>query len=415
MTIAMITNTAVTVPVNQAPLIDDTDFKTRKESVAYNAAGMDLVWNFVTSAGVQTQTAVVPTTAGVYDWANKGKGLYNIEIPASGGGSINNNAAGYGWFTGVATGVLPWTGPIITFAAAVGGALTAADVGIIASGTMQAGSTSTTAVLAASTSFANDIINYSTLVIVAGTGVGQARLVDDFVGASDTATISPAWDVTPDATSEYRIFASAPASTVNLPSVNVAKIGGQTATAAGAVAFPGTIASTSNITAVGAVTGAVGSVTGAVGSVAGAVASVTGNVGGNVTGSVGSVTGLTATDVAAIKLIADHLNTALELDGAVYRFTVNSLENAPSGTGASAATIRAEMDANSTKLALIPGTQDGKTFAEIQRLMAAVLLGKASGLNTPTAVFRAIDDSKTRVTASVDAVGNRSAVTLDAS
>jgi hypothetical protein len=42
-------------------------------------------------------------------------------------------------------------------------------------------------------------------------------------------------------------------------------------------------------------------------------------------------------------------------------------------------------------------------------LIAAVLLGKASGLATTTAVYRAVDDGKDRVTATVDASGNRSA------
>jgi hypothetical protein len=41
--------------------------------------------------------------------------LNSIEIPASGGASINNNTAGFGWFTGICTGVLPWRGPIIGF------------------------------------------------------------------------------------------------------------------------------------------------------------------------------------------------------------------------------------------------------------------------------------------------------------
>jgi len=107
------------VPVNIMPLIDDTDFKSRETAVAYNAAGMDLVWNFVTSAGAFTQTAVTPTTAGTYDWTHQGDGMYTIEIPASGGASINNDTEGYGWFSGVCTGVLPWRGPIIGFRAAV--------------------------------------------------------------------------------------------------------------------------------------------------------------------------------------------------------------------------------------------------------------------------------------------------------
>ena len=40
-----------------------------------------------------------------------------------------------------------------------------------------------------------------------------------------------------------------------------------------------------------------------------------------------------------IKVTTDKLDDTLELDGAVYRFTENSLEQAPSGTGASAASI----------------------------------------------------------------------------
>lgn len=69
-------------------------------------------------------------------------------------------------------------------------------------------------------------------------------------------------------------------------------------------------------------------------SVTGAVGSVTGNVGGNVAGSVGSVT-------AAVTVTGDcatagtRLLTAIELDGSVYRFTTNALEQAPSGGGGS--------------------------------------------------------------------------------
>jgi hypothetical protein len=106
------------VPVNIFPLTDDTDFKTRETSVAYNASGMDLVWNFVTTAGAFTQTAVTPTTSGTYDWTHQGDGMYTIEIPASGGASINNDTEGFGWFIGIATGVLPWKSPVYCFRAA---------------------------------------------------------------------------------------------------------------------------------------------------------------------------------------------------------------------------------------------------------------------------------------------------------
>lgn len=106
------------VPVNACPLISDSDFKTIQTSVAYNASGMALYWHFVTTAGVETTTQVTPTTAGTYDWAHAGQGMYTIEIPASGGASINNDSEGFGYFTGFATGVLPWRGPTIGFRAA---------------------------------------------------------------------------------------------------------------------------------------------------------------------------------------------------------------------------------------------------------------------------------------------------------
>ena len=105
------------VPVNIMPLLDSTDFVTREVAITYNQAGMDLVWNFCTTAGAMTQTAVTPTTGGLHDWAHQGDGIYTLEIPAS-GGTINNDTEGFGWFTGFATGVLPWRGPIIGFRAA---------------------------------------------------------------------------------------------------------------------------------------------------------------------------------------------------------------------------------------------------------------------------------------------------------
>lgn len=74
-----------------------------------------------------------------------------------------------------------------------------------------------------------------------------------------------------------------------------------------------------------------------------------------------------------------------------------------------------EIAAIKAKTDLIPGTIDGKTFAEIVTLVSAVLLGKLSGAGTGTEVFRDMADAKDRVTATVDASGNRTAITLDAS
>lgn len=116
--IYMDVDTAVEVFVNSDPLVSDSDGATIDETIAYNESGMDLNWNFITPGGVVTQTNVTPTTSGVYDWTHVGNGMYKIEIPASGGGSINNAAEGFGWFTGVCDNVLPWRSPTYCFRAA---------------------------------------------------------------------------------------------------------------------------------------------------------------------------------------------------------------------------------------------------------------------------------------------------------
>lgn len=97
------------------------------------------------------------------------------------------------------------------------------------------------------------------------------------------------------------------------------------------------------------------------------------------------------------QLLKDNLNATV---------SSRSTQVAVDDVDADVALVKAKTD-------LIPGTQDGRTFAELTLLMAAVLLGKSSGLDTTTAIYRAVNDSKNRVTAAVDVDGNRSAVTLD--
>ena len=167
------------VPINISALIDDTDFKTREESVVYNQAGLDLVWNFVTTAGAYTQTAVTPTdTAGNYDFINKGNGMYSIEIPASGGASINNDTEGFGWFTGFATGILPWTGPVCGFRAAElnNSLIDAGTTGLLAP-TTAARTLDVTATGAAGIDWAN-VENPTTALDLTGTNIKTDQKVD---------------------------------------------------------------------------------------------------------------------------------------------------------------------------------------------------------------------------------------------
>ena len=77
----------------------------------------------------------------------------------------------------------------------------------IANGTCQSGSTSSTIVLASSTSFADDLLNDDAMVVITGgTGAGQTRLIIDWVSSTDTATVHKNWTTTPDNTSTYDVY-----------------------------------------------------------------------------------------------------------------------------------------------------------------------------------------------------------------
>lgn len=455
------------VPVNFFPLTDDTDFKTRETAVAYDAAGMDLVWNFVTSAGVFTQTAVVPTTGGAYDWTHQGDGIYTIEMPASGGASINNDTEGYGWFTGIATGVLPWRGPTIGFRAAAlndalldggdnldvnlvqidgsatsGGTGAVPILGIVDRGTAQ-GATSTTLQLRAAAAFADDeLIGAVVHIASASAGAGQSAIITDYVSATDTATISPAWQTTPSGTINYVIFAAprAPTDASALPQVAVASMAANVLTASALAADAVTEIQTGitgtgdwtadERTAIRAILGVPGSgttpadpTTGILDTIRDAVAGVqadtdniqtrlpaalvngrmssyTGEMATNVftsdavatsavteiqtglatSAELTTVAGYIDTEVAAILAIANKIDTMLELDGSVYRFTTNALEQAAAaGGGLDAAGVRAAIGLASanldTQLAAIGTDVDAvlvDTGTDIPALIAAL-------------------------------------------
>ncbi len=97
-------------------------------------------------------------------------------------------------------------------------------------GTAQSG-TSTTIVLASAVSLPDDTLNGQMIALTAGTGISQVRLITDFVGSTDTCTITPAWITTPSSDSVYEIEggsvsveawlgATVFAPTAGIPSVN---------------------------------------------------------------------------------------------------------------------------------------------------------------------------------------------------
>lgn len=207
----------------------------------------------------------------------------------------------------------------------------AADTGLqtIRSNTAQS-ATGTTIVLDASASAVDNFYNNDIVYITGGTGVGQARFITAYVGATKTATVAT-WATNPDVTSTFAILpfdavagASAPTAAQVATAVwqdttagdfttagSIGKslfTGGAVPGAAGGVFIAGSNAATTvNITGnlTGNVSGSVGSVTGNVGG------NVVGDVGGNVTGSVGSVAagGITASSIATGAVDADAIAT----------------------------------------------------------------------------------------------------------
>jgi hypothetical protein len=84
--------------------------------------------------------------------------------------------------------------------------------------------------------------------------------------------------------------------------------------------------------------------------------------------------------------------------------------------GVNVVTVEATNPATHTRNSVFNGVvENSKTFVQLVRGMVAALMGKASGLAGTTAVYRDDADTKARITATVDADGNRSAVTTDLS
>lgn len=190
-----------------------------------------------------------------------------------------------------------------------------APFGIVDNGTLQS-ATSTTAVIRSAASFADDAVIGATILITGGTGVGQARLITDYVGSTDTATVAT-WTTTPDNTSTYVIFGSAPSS------------GGGSLTAADVWAY-----ATRELTALDEDNTTIDLNNTAVGSVVGAVGSVTGNVGGNVVGTVAGVTPATTSGILTTALTESYAADGAPptLSQAIFALQQFLQERAVSGT-----------------------------------------------------------------------------------
>lgn len=375
------------VPVNTVPLTDDGDFKTIETGVAYNTGGMALNWHFVTPAGAYTVTAVTPTTGGTYDWAHQAQGMYTIEIPASGGASINNDTEGFGWFTGFATGVLPWRGPTLGFRAAgandalveawsatrgaagtalpaaaadAAGGLPISDAGGL---DLDAKLANTNEVTAARMGALTDWING-----------GRLDLILDII-AADTTTDIPAKMLKYVQLLARKDTAIATDNATELTAINAdggSGAGAYSNQTDGQEAIRDHIGDGANLTEAGGTGDHLTAI-----NLPNQTMDITGNITGNLSGSVGSVTGA----VGSVTTVSDKTG---------YRLSATGVDDV--------------LDE------VVEGTT---TVRQYLRGFASALLAKLSGAATTTVVIRDAGDTKDRITATVDADGNRSAVTLD--
>lgn len=148
--------------------------------------------------------------------------------------------------------------------------------------------------------------------------------------------------------------------------------------------------------------------------------------GASVSADLVTVAGYLDTEIAAIKAVTDKLDTMLENSSDGWIWTIAAMQQSP---GLDAAGVRGAVGLASadldTQIAALPTASENATavmastvegtfdLTESARLWNAALAGKASGLAGTAAVFRDLADSKDRITATVDADGNRTAVTRD--
>lgn len=256
-------------------IVDSTD-GTPETGVVYNTSGIDIRYR----RDGATDTAITEATLAALDTAHSdggflhiGNGYYRVDLPDAAVAAGSTGVLVHGTVTGMVvigcyvplvafdpydtvrmgltalpnvasgnSGAIPTVGTG-TAQISLSGGRAAADVtywngavltgktgafpefGIIDSGTAQS-ATSTSLVLRSAAAFADDELNGATILIVsASTGAGQRRLITDYVGSTDTATVDT-WTTTPTGTIVYAIFGSPPASSSTPIPANVTQLGG---------------------------------------------------------------------------------------------------------------------------------------------------------------------------------------------
>lgn len=414
-------------------------------SIAFNTSGLTAYYY---REGAASAVAITLATMTLGTWATGGfividgtnmPGTYQLGIPdaaiAAGAKSVIVYLKGV---TNMAPLVLEVELTATDNQDAITGGMS--GIAVMTSGTAQAGA-ATSITLAAGASATNGLYDPGIILLTGGTGAGQARNILDYVGATKVATVDKAWRTNPDSTTTYVVQPGAYSPSVN---EGIAQAGAATTITlnSGASAVDSTYNGQWVFIRAGTGTDQARMVTGYVGATKVATVShawatnpdstsiyamlpaarVQG-VEGTVTGAVGSVTGLTASNLDAT--ISSRMATYTQPTGflaATFPGSVASPTNITAGTittvtnltnAPTAGDLTSTMKASVTAAVQDDVVEGTTTVRQMLRGFASALMGKASGLATTTAVYRDIGDTKARITATVDADGNRSAVTRD--
>ena len=152
---------------------------------AYDTLCSTDIWNVnLTTIADTSQTA---RDLGTSVLISSGTGTGQLAVTS---GVINANVTAMAADTVTATAIAD---------AAIDNATFATDTSIrnAHSGATQAGSGASTIVLASGASSVNEFYKGQTVLVTAGTAIGQARIIASYVGSTRTATITVAWATTP--------------------------------------------------------------------------------------------------------------------------------------------------------------------------------------------------------------------------
>ena len=242
----------------------------------------------------------------------------------------------------------------------------------IHSGTAQAGN-SVHITLAATASATDGVYNRNLLVLTDGTGASQTRTVIDYDGATKIATIDREWRITPDATTEYQIVAD---DTPLVVDQGVAQEG-----TASTIKLRAYASSTDNIYLCN-------------------IISIVAGTGRGQARLVGAYNGTTK----VITVCGENWTTTPDNTSVYIMMPYGTTCVSCVGDDSLAQIVAAN----------IAGITDGSyDQQEMMRIMFAALSGKSSGGGTTTLAFKGADGITDRISETVDASGNRTAVTRD--